>query len=388
MRNIDRTLSFGVKPELIVSDAEFSSAASEVWAHELRLRKIGQVLTLRSDQLEFQEFEGALVRGHEVYCPSGDFTSITAPPRPRPVGTSNDAARDAHRQAMDEFHDARDRQLDFLSDVRKYNDNGSIQVECCARAGKVGCPLVPGSEETAIELGLPIVANPPAPDLRGKICEQTFVTVPVTVTGKLAQRFPFGSKEWEEANNGRASVEGANGSIKSPHTSGLRRGVHEFTGLAWDNLFAGIAAALHNYRSLRNWYETFKPDLHHILISEDEHEWNGWDLHDKRSALASAIGTETGRTFSYEFITHTCDTVADANIVRCHNGPDDDPHGYTQTPSATEVWDGECGKPDCQVVHTYGTVVEMIDQEHRVALELATASNQVSSVEPRSSSAT
>ena len=226
-----------------------------------------------------------------------------------------------------------------------------------------------------IEAGLPIIANPPAPGLRGKICEQKYVTVPVTVTGKLAQRFPFGSKEWEQANNGRASVEGINGSIKSPHTSGMRRGVHEFTGLAWDNLFAGIASALHNYRSLRNWFEIFKPNLHHILIAEDEHEWNGWDLHDKHTALSTAIGAETGRTFSYEFITHTCDTVDDDKIVRSHEGLDDDPLGHTQTLVATEVWDNECDKPDCRVVHTYGTVVELIDQEHRDLVELAATSD-------------
>lgn len=379
MRGIDRALSLGVKPELVVSDAEFSSSAEEVWAQPLRDRGIGQVLTLRRDQLGFTEYEGALVRGNEVYCPSADFASIEALPRPRPRPVKSDADRDAFNAEMEEFHDSRNRQAQYLSYIRRNNPDGGIQVTCCARNGDVGCPLVTGSVEAATELGLPIISNPPAPENQGKLCKQNFVTVPVTVTGKLAQRYPFGSDEWEELNRGRSSVEGVNGSIKSPHTSGLRRGVHEFTGLAWDNLFAGLAAALHNYRVLNNWYEIFEPDLKHILVARSADGWHGWDLHTKQAALAAAIGATTDKKYSFEFITHTCDRVRPSSIVRTHGGPDGDPHGYTDTTPTTEIWDDQCDRPDCRVIHTYGGVIELVDlqHEHAVSEEVSCPSQSV-----------
>ena len=368
MRGIDRSISLGVKPDLVVSDAEFSSSAEEVWAEPLRERGIGQVLTPRADQLGFVEYEGALVRGNEVYCPSADFISIETLPRPRPRLIKSDAERDAFNAEMEEFHDSTDRQHQYLSQIRRNNPDGGIQVTCCARSGDVGCALVPGSVDAAIEDGRPIIASPPSQENQGKLCKQNFVNVPVTVTGKLAQRFPCGSREGEELNRGRSSVEGVNGSIKSPHTSGLRRGVHEFTGLAWDNLFAGLAAALHNYRVLNNWYEIFEPKLEHILIARSADEWNGWDLHTKQTALATAIGATTDWTYSYEIVTHTCDRVAEHQKFRKHYGPDGDPHGYTNTTPTTEIWDDQCDRRDCRVIHTYGGVLELVDLRHQQAV--------------------
>ena len=189
--------------------------------------------------------------------------------------------------------------------------------------------------------------------------------VPGDVTGKLAQRFAPGSRVWETANNGRAAAEGGYGSLKSPHTTGMRRGVHEFTGLAWDNIFACLGTALENYRRLNNWVAVHKPGLQHLLVAKDEHEWHGWDhLHSKQTAIAAAIGADTDRTYSYEFITHTCNTIADEQIVRTHIGSNGDPHGYTQHEAHTETWDDECDKAHCTVVRTYGTVVELIDLQH------------------------
>lgn len=369
MRNIDRTIHHGITPHLIVSDAEFSSAAAEDWADQLRARGIDQVLTLKSDQLRYTEFEGALVRGNEVYCPSHDFTQIEEKRRPKPRPLTTDAEIEKYNAAMDDFHDSRDRQLVYLAPIKKKDPDRGIQVTCPARAGKVGCPLVPGSIDAADEQGLPIIASPPAAELRGKLCNQDYLSVPVHVTGKLAQRFPYGSRDWELANNGRASPEGGYGSMKSPHTTGMRRGVHEFTGLAWDNIFAGLAAALDNYRRLNNWVAVHEPGLQHLLVAKDEHEWHGWDLHSKQTAIAKAIGANADRSYSYEFITHTCDTVADEQIVRTHIGPNGDPHGYTQHEAYTETWEDQCDKPHCVVIHTYGSVLALVDMEHERTLK-------------------
>ena len=271
---------------------------------------------------------------------------------------------------MEAFHDARDNQLQYRARITRKDADGSIQVECPARAGQVGCEVVEGSVEAAIETGRPIIENPPPPSHRGRICTQNYLTVPVTVTGKLAQGVPFGSPEWERLNNGRASVEGANSSIKSRHLSGLGRGVHEFTGIAWDNIFLGLSSALHNYRLLNNWADIFDPDIKHILLAKDTDEWNGWDLHNKRTALASAHQVHN-RYYSYELITHTCGTVATEQTFRSF----DTPNPRTNIDPTTEVFDDQCDKPHCRVVHTWGGLIELVDKHHTQEIELATDSD-------------
>lgn len=51
--------------------------------------------------------------------------------------------------------------------VKSHVPDGTSRWECPARARKVGCPHVTGTVQDARDLGMPIVAQPPAgPDLR------------------------------------------------------------------------------------------------------------------------------------------------------------------------------------------------------------------------------
>ena len=374
LRAVRRILSYGIVPRFIISDAEFSSSREEVWAGPLRAHGIEQVLAPTKKQFKLKDYEGGLVFGNEVYCPSDDFKAIKKRNRPRPTDSENTAVQEEHDKDIRKFHDTRDKQLQYVSRITRNNPDGGIQVTCCARAGKVGCPLVPGSIETAHEFGLPIIQNPPPPERRGKLCNQNYVNVPVTVIGKFAQAFDFGSPRWERIFTGRSSVEGINSSLKSRHHSGLGRGVHEFTGIAWDNLFVGLAAALHNYRVLNNWAEIFETDIQHILITNDPNEWHGWDLHNKRTALVAALARD-GHHYSYEYITHTCDTVETAQTFRRF----DEPNDRTSLEPATEVWHDQCDKEHCRVVHTCGGIPELVEQRHWDEVELAADSDSIES---------
>ena len=189
------------------------------------------------------------------------------------------------------------------------------------------------------------------------------------IVGKLGQPYPPGSPEWERLwGAGRAAPEGSFGTVKSPHTEGIRRGVHEFRGNAWDHLFLGLAFTLSNVRSLKNWNDTFQPDLDHILIAEDTNAWHGFDLHTEETAISRAVTYENQLTFVYEYVNHTCDKVEPEERSLKYKPEDADPEGHTKTLSRTETMTDQCQEPDCQVIRTYGTSHALVHEQHHQAL--------------------
>ncbi len=136
--------------------------------------------------------------------------------------------------------------------------DGSHRAQCPALAGTCGCPLRAGTKQAAIELGLPIVTNPPDPVRDGEplpacCTQQTVTLIPPDQVRKLQQNHYWGRRNWWTRWKKRLHVERSYGNRDNTSTENMRRGQFRFTGIAWVNIVVGLSAASYNLRLLRNW---------------------------------------------------------------------------------------------------------------------------------------
>jgi hypothetical protein len=247
----------------LAADRHYSYKEWSRWAHQLWQRGIRPVLDLRADEHGFRDYNGVKIAASWPHCPATPNTLATIL-RPGPGASAQD------QQAFTD--QIQQRQAYAMRRVKSHVPDGASRWECPARAGKVGCPLVPGSVDAARELGQPVV-RPPAPRARGAACTQrTFMIrvepsdeAPTTTEResrrqlaqamKHAQDEYWGDHRWLTSWNRRTYVEGAFGNLKNPNTENVHRGLFRFTGLPLVTLAVAAAVAACNVRQLRNWHE-------------------------------------------------------------------------------------------------------------------------------------
>jgi hypothetical protein len=190
---IDSVRATGQRVRYLLSDRHYPYKKYDRWLRQLLLRGIRQVVDLRSDDHGFQDWgdKTKIVAGWP-HCPGTpvDLGEIPAP----------DVAT-ATPQDWERFHDRiEDRRPFAARRTMPLKPDGMSRWQCPARSQKVGCPLVSGSVDVAIETGRPVVANPPnledAPDL----CRQDTVGLPITTPQqasamKVHQHHYWGSRE-------------------------------------------------------------------------------------------------------------------------------------------------------------------------------------------------
>ncbi|MDZ4235044.1 MAG: hypothetical protein U1C73_15095, partial [Dietzia sp.] len=222
------------------------------WRHPLAERGINQVHDLRTDEHGFTEIDHTRWAAGWPHCPSTPDT-LAVIPRPAPGSDTDD------RTHWSEFkRRIAERQAYAFRRVASARPDGTARWECPAVAGTVGCPHRQGTISAAIELGLPIVENPP--DLDGPdtptCCTQRSVTIhPAGVQRKLMQHDYWGSPEWEREYNKRTYVEGSYGARKNSSSENISRGFIRTGGLPLYNLMSAMAAASYNLRMLRNAHD-------------------------------------------------------------------------------------------------------------------------------------
>lgn len=206
---------------------------------------------LRSDELGFTYYERVPYAGGWPHC-------CGTPPN---LGVIAKLGPNATLEEKEAFSQDIARRKIYAAQILQHSTGKlPMRARCCARGGTMGCPLVPVSMVTAQLKGLPIVENPPNPDVDGeplpKVCVQdSLVLHPPDEIRKLHQVKYWGSKQWATIFGRRTSVEGSYGDRKNVSTENLRRGLFQSTGIAWTNLVGSLVAASYNLRMLENWHE-------------------------------------------------------------------------------------------------------------------------------------
>jgi hypothetical protein len=255
-------------PSLLLADMHYSYKKPERWLLPLIKRGIRQIADLRSDQQGFTEYERMRFAAGHAHCPSTP-DGLGVIPKPGPF---------APETTWQYFHSEIERRHQFtLRVVNQLDQTGAIRCECPSVAGKVGCPLRPGTVEVALQLGLPIIEHPPTtadgeplPDC----CTQGTVLVrPPEQILKTIQPFYWGSRKWRRHYRRRTYVEGSYGNRKNPSTENMRRGMFRSVGVTWANLVIAMAAASYNTRMIRNWHDRTGLQADHPLLAPDDPDY-------------------------------------------------------------------------------------------------------------------
>ena len=290
----------------LIVDRHYHYKSVDRWKNELSRRGVAQHHDLRGDEQGFVDYQRVRWGGGHPHC-------LCAPDELGVIPTLPPAASREERQ---DFRDRIERRRAFaLRIVNQPTGDGTVRCQCPALAGTVGCPLRPGTVEAAIEMGLPVIENPPSEELDGeplpKICTQVTVQYrPPEKVRKLQQPFYWGSEKWQRMYQRRTYVEGTYGNRKNVSTENMRRGLFQRMGLPWANIVIGLVAASYNLRMLQSWHDrSGDGDPNHPLLQRDEQGrpwmyldddsatrienlyWNTIGLGDEVSTITSAAQT-------------------------------------------------------------------------------------------------
>lgn len=257
----------------LIVDRHYHYKTPDRWKAKLDRRGVRQHLNLRKDEHGFTEYQRMRFAAGSAHCPAtpDDLGTIERPNAGETSGFEEFSRKIAVRERY------------AMQPHTKPDEHGTHRVKCPAVAGKVGCPLRPDTEAVAIELGLPLVENPPSHEPGGEplpaCCTQETVTVSFDPNDdaqarlyKLQQQHYWGSEAWERVWSKRTYIEGLFGNVKNPGTENLRRGHFQIFGLVWVHIVLGLAAASYNLRMLDNWAARNPGHPHQNLPLTASHE--------------------------------------------------------------------------------------------------------------------
>lgn len=263
---VDKMRAAGSEITELIVDRHYSFKSYERWAVELRKRGVRQVLDLRSEDCNgFVDADGTRVAAGVPHCPLTP-EHLGHLKRPGPVESRPKALRGSNG----EDHDVAEReeklelfgqQIDLRAKFaleRHGPGNGNpldSRWGCPAAAGKVGCPLRPGTVEAATALGLPIVEGAADITPLPKVCSQATVTLKYEdVQPKLQQEHYWGSEKWEVSYARRSRVEGFFGTLKDASVGNLCRDAFRGDCLGLRLLHVGLSSAITNLCLVRKWH--------------------------------------------------------------------------------------------------------------------------------------
>lgn len=308
--------------EELLSDREFSYKKSEDWARPLRERGISQVMDVHDVDRGIRDYNGIAMIDGTPHCRAvlGDREDLIRIPKPPTLSVGPLKGSDSDEGSLErkELQEEVDRFTELMNErsvaafrrVAGPNADGDERWECPAQAGKVICANCPLSLD--FPHGTPVVAEPhnvpplPEPPSRpGKTasasekdaykqlkaewdaeadflrcCRQRTVTIPGSVSEKLRQKLPWGSKDWIRSYARRTHVEGAFGNLKSDKTTGVKRGWIYVVGHVKTSFMLSAAAVANNIRLLRKWADETGDRTHPLCARDPEyHGFEEIDVH-------------------------------------------------------------------------------------------------------------
>jgi hypothetical protein len=239
LRMLDRILESGVRINHLLVDRHYSYKTYKRWLFELLARGIDQVSDLRNDDQGFIIWNGMKVAASWPHC-------VGTPNHLGVINSPGVAPTDGELETF--FTKIEERQKYAVSFINRPNAEGKCKVSCPALNGSIGCSLREGTVATALQLGLPVVQNPPEPKVAPPICIQGSVTMRIQTeaderTMKNSQKEYWGSRKWKSLYGRRTFVEGFFGVLKGSSSTGLNRGSYRFVGLPMVTIMAASASA-------------------------------------------------------------------------------------------------------------------------------------------------
>ncbi len=271
----------------LLVDRHYSYKQYDRWLHPLLELHIRQIADLRSDEQGWKLWNGLKFVAGTAHCPCTPDVHQNIP-SPGLNGT---------QEQWDNFHTLiEDRKSYACQIINRLDSDGKTKVRCPAKAGTVGCPRRQGTVASALELGLPIIANPPTGDSNDvpDICKNDTVTLHARtpaekVALKMTQPFYWETRAWRLAYGSRTFIEGWFGTLKGSTATNVHRGIHNFVGLPMSHIVIATAAAVTNMRLLRAWHtETDLGDPTHPLLRPDPPRYGHIDLTAQQAALIDA----------------------------------------------------------------------------------------------------
>ena len=122
--------------------------------------------------------------------------------------------------------------------------DGYHRVTCPAAAGKIRCPLRPGSMKLSRDR--PEILS--VPERQPACCTQQTITVGPQIAAKTRQKHDYPSAAWRRSYARRTGAERAFSTIKDPATTSIARGWCRLMGLAPLALWIACLLAVRNQR--------------------------------------------------------------------------------------------------------------------------------------------
>lgn len=249
---IDQITATGQKIRHVIVDRHYSYKRFDRWLLRLIERRIQQVLDLRDDEQGFRSWDGIPFAASWAHCPR----------TPEHLGTIPTLPPNATAKQIEDFHRLIEQRWAYAAQRSGVmTSDGKVRYRCPALAGKIGCALVPGSEQAAVNLGLPVVVGAPEREHAPALCCQGTWGAHITtseheVIMKGYQQHYWGSPKQRQLFGRRTFVESWFSILKSPNSAGKNRESSLHRGLAMVSLEIGLFAAIANMIRLRGWYRS------------------------------------------------------------------------------------------------------------------------------------
>jgi hypothetical protein len=226
----------------VLSDSGYSHRVAQNWASPLRKAGAQLVQDLHPhDRGPNGTHAGAVIANGSLYCPTTPRTLLELAPLSRAATSAQAAQHDAKTNEAARYK---------LGRLTADDEDGYHRVQCPAAAGKIRCPLRPGSMR--LDRDRPEILQPPQHPQA--CCTQQTLTVPPDVLAKTAQKHDYPSAAWRRSYARRSAAERGFATAKDPASNNIARGWCRLMGLTPLMLFTTTMLAIRNQRILAAWH--------------------------------------------------------------------------------------------------------------------------------------
>jgi hypothetical protein len=234
----DMATAAGVPLGDILADSGYSHRVPETWAQPLRAAGAQLVQDLHpSDRGPQGTHQGAIIANGNLYCPQTPKPLLELVPLPPAAKPADVAAHDQKTAELARYK---------LGLHAGEDADGYRRHICPAAAGKIRCPLRPGS----LKLGRdrPEILTPPQHPQA--CCTQQTITAGPGVAAKTRQKHDYPSAEWRTSYRRRTAAERVNAGIKDTAVNSIDQGWIRQMGLTELMLWLTCLIVVRNQRVL------------------------------------------------------------------------------------------------------------------------------------------
>jgi hypothetical protein len=237
----DMATAAGVPLGDILADSGYSHRVPQTWAEPLRAAGAQLVQDLHpSDRGPQGTHQGAIIANGNLYCPQTPKPLLELVPLPPGAKPADVTAHDHKTAELARYK---------LGLHASQDADGYRRHICPAAAGKIRCPLRPGS----LKLGRdrPEILTPPQHPQA--CCTQQTITASPGVAAKTRQKHDYPSAEWRTSYRRRTAAERVNAGIKDTAVNNIDQGWIRQMGLTSLMLWLACLMAVRNQRTLGTW---------------------------------------------------------------------------------------------------------------------------------------